>query len=140
MPREHAGLLALRQGCRELVGWRSRLHPVKLHVVNSTGQTVCRHIVHIRGTYEDKNFIHIVMELCSGGELFDRIAEAGHFSERRAAEVRLPVCRASRPYGGRTRSSVAMPYSLRVGRECTVDCKDNILWIYRVGTVTAGAG
>ncbi|KXZ49062.1 hypothetical protein GPECTOR_23g147 [Gonium pectorale] len=46
-----------------------------------------KNIVNIRGTYEDKNFIHIVMELCSGGELFDRIAEAGHFSEKRAAEV-----------------------------------------------------
>ncbi|KAG2428086.1 hypothetical protein HYH02_014477 [Chlamydomonas schloesseri] len=46
-----------------------------------------KNVVNIRGTFEDKNFIHIVMEVCSGGELFDRIAEAGHFSERRAAEV-----------------------------------------------------
>lgn len=92
----------------------SRLHHVELHVVTSTGQTVCRHIVHIRGTYEDKNFIHIVMELCSGGELFDRIAEAGHFSERRAAEVRAPVLRQC---DGRTRSFVAMPCSLRLCSE-----------------------
>lgn len=37
--------------------------------------------------YEDKSYIHIVMECCAGGELFDRIAEKGFFSEKQAAEV-----------------------------------------------------
>lgn len=50
-----------------------------------------KNVVQLVGTYEDKNFIHLVMELCSGGELFDRIAEAGHFSEKRAAEVMRTV-------------------------------------------------
>ncbi|CDY16652.1 BnaA09g20300D [Brassica napus] len=30
-------------------------------------------IVQFHASYEDKNFVHIVMELCRGGELFDRI-------------------------------------------------------------------
>mmetsp|Transcript_12291 Transcript_12291/g.22016 ORF Transcript_12291/g.22016 Transcript_12291/m.22016 type:complete len:507 (-) Transcript_12291:2527-4047(-) len=46
-----------------------------------------KNVVQLKGTYEDKNYIHLVMEACFGGELFDRIAEAGHFSERKAAEV-----------------------------------------------------
>lgn len=46
-----------------------------------------QNVVQLKGTYEDKSYIHLVMELCGGGELFDRIAEKGHFSEKQAAEV-----------------------------------------------------
>ena len=42
-------------------------------------------IVTLKGAFEDKHDVHIVMELCSGGELFDRIAARGHYSERAAA-------------------------------------------------------
>lgn len=46
-----------------------------------------QNVVQLKGTYEDKSYIHMVMEACAGGELFDRIAEKGHFSEKQAAEV-----------------------------------------------------
>merc|ERR1719240_2208511 len=36
-------------------------------------------------TYEVARNIYLVMELCTGGELFDRIIEANYFSERVAA-------------------------------------------------------
>merc|ERR1712137_755944 len=36
-------------------------------------------------TFEDKNNMYIVMEMCEGGELFDRIVSQGHFSEVDAA-------------------------------------------------------
>lgn len=47
-------------------------------------------IVEFKGAYEDKSNVHVVMELCAGGELFDRIIAKGHYSERAAATM----CRA----------------------------------------------
>ncbi|CAL9121201.1 calcium-dependent protein kinase 24-like [Musa acuminata AAA Group] len=44
-------------------------------------------VVRIKDTYEDPLFVHLVMELCAGGELFDRIIQKGHYSERKAAQL-----------------------------------------------------
>eukprot|EP00262_Sarcandra_glabra_P016328 TRINITY_DN528_c0_g1_i1.p1 TRINITY_DN528_c0_g1~~TRINITY_DN528_c0_g1_i1.p1 ORF type:complete len:547 (-),score=74.56 TRINITY_DN528_c0_g1_i1:533-2173(-) len=44
-------------------------------------------IVKLRATYEDAEAVHLVMELCEGGELFDRIVARGHYTERAAASV-----------------------------------------------------
>lgn len=44
-------------------------------------------IVSLKDTYEDDNAVHLVMELCEGGELFDRIVARGHYTERAAAGV-----------------------------------------------------
>ncbi|XP_008806408.2 calcium-dependent protein kinase 2 [Phoenix dactylifera] len=52
-----------------------------------TGQA---NIVEFKGAYEDRHSVNLVMELCEGGELFDRIIAKGHYSERAAATI----CRA----------------------------------------------
>lgn len=44
-------------------------------------------IVTLNGTIEDKTHVHLILELCAGGELFDRISARGHFSERTAAQL-----------------------------------------------------
>ncbi|KAJ6952507.1 hypothetical protein NC653_041596 [Populus alba x Populus x berolinensis] len=44
-------------------------------------------VVQIKDTYEDSMFVHLVMELCAGGELFDRIVAKGHYSEKEAAKL-----------------------------------------------------
>ncbi|KAK8598124.1 hypothetical protein V6N13_095514 [Hibiscus sabdariffa] len=44
-------------------------------------------IVTLKDTYEDDDAVHIVMELCEGGELFDRIVARDHYTERAAARV-----------------------------------------------------
>ncbi|KAF0915118.1 hypothetical protein E2562_033702 [Oryza meyeriana var. granulata] len=42
-------------------------------------------LVRLRAAYEDAEAVHLVMELCDGGELFDRIVARGRYTERAAA-------------------------------------------------------
>ncbi|XP_019163795.1 PREDICTED: calcium-dependent protein kinase 17-like [Ipomoea nil] len=46
-----------------------------------------QNIVELKGAYEDKHSVHLVLELCAGGELFDRIISKGHYTERAAASL-----------------------------------------------------
>ncbi|XP_030950809.1 calcium-dependent protein kinase 29-like isoform X3 [Quercus lobata] len=49
-----------------------------------TGQP---NIVEFKGAYEDRQNLHLVMELCTGEKLFDRIINKGSYSEREAASI-----------------------------------------------------
>lgn len=51
-------------------------------------------IIKLHETFEDARNLYLVMELCKGGELFDRIIESGHFSEVQAAIVMQHIFRA----------------------------------------------
>ncbi|KAH7404322.1 hypothetical protein KP509_15G020800 [Ceratopteris richardii] len=42
-------------------------------------------VVQLVDTFEDKHAVHLIMERCSGGELFDRIAAKGKYTEKAAA-------------------------------------------------------
>ncbi|XP_026315522.1 calcium/calmodulin-dependent protein kinase type 1 [Hyposmocoma kahamanoa] len=44
-------------------------------------------IVQLLETYEDKSKVYLVMELVTGGELFDRIVEKGSYTERDASNL-----------------------------------------------------
>jgi len=49
-------------------------------------------IIKLVDVYEDEKFLHLVTELCTGGEMFDRIiaktkSEEGHYSEADAATI-----------------------------------------------------
>jgi len=42
-------------------------------------------IVNLFDLYEDIKYYHLIMEYCSGGELFERIIQIGRYTEERAA-------------------------------------------------------
>jgi len=51
-------------------------------------------VVRLFDSFEDDRSIYLVMELCEGGELFDRIVEAGRLTERQAAVLLRQMLRA----------------------------------------------
>jgi len=51
-------------------------------------------VIKLYETFEDHRNIYLVMELCLGGELFDRIIECGHFTEVQAAMIMQQILRA----------------------------------------------
>lgn len=51
-------------------------------------------IIRLFETFEDHRNIYLVMELASGGELFDRIIELGHLTEHQAAIIMQQILRA----------------------------------------------
>ncbi|RWV97324.1 hypothetical protein GW17_00039892 [Ensete ventricosum] len=66
---------------------RDDLEDVRREVQIMHHLTGHRNIVELRGAFEDRRSVNLVMELCEGGELFDRIISRGHYSERAAAAL-----------------------------------------------------
>ena len=52
------------------------------------------HIIKLYETFEDRKNIYLVMELCEGGDLFDKIVDAGYFEEDTARAIFLQVAKA----------------------------------------------
>lgn len=48
-------------------------------------------IIKVYEYFDDEKFIYIVMELVYGGELFEKIMEEHHFSEKKAAEIFIQI-------------------------------------------------
>eukprot|EP00439_Symbiodinium_sp_Y106_P009534 s1409_g1.t1 len=51
-------------------------------------------ILKLIDVFEDQRFIYLVMELCSGGELLDRIITLGHLTETLASSLMAQILRA----------------------------------------------
>jgi serine/threonine protein kinase len=50
--------------------------------------------IRLHDVFEEGNYICLVLDLVTGGELFDRIIARGHYSEKDAAEVSREVLQA----------------------------------------------
>lgn len=64
----------------------------EVDICNHLGRSL--NVAYLYGAYEDEANVDLVMELCSGGELWDRIkARGGQYSERDAARMVREVLR-----------------------------------------------
>ncbi|XP_073012522.1 calcium-dependent protein kinase 26 [Typha latifolia] len=61
------------------------LRSVKLEIEVMSQLSGHPNVVDLMAVYEDEDFVHLVMELCAGGELFHRLEKHGCFSEHEAA-------------------------------------------------------
>lgn len=44
-------------------------------------------VIKLYEIFDDSQFVYLVMEYCEGGELFDKIIEAGYFNEQKAKQI-----------------------------------------------------
>ncbi|KAI5056652.1 hypothetical protein GOP47_0028470 [Adiantum capillus-veneris] len=81
---------------------KSKLSP--LHVEDVRNEIGIMHhlsghpnIVSIHDTFEDSSLVYIVMELCTGGELFRRVKDREYLSEREAAQLMRVILQEDSP-------------------------------------------
>ena len=69
------------------LNYREEIEDINREVEILQGLKGHNNVVCYRDVFEDEDDVHIVMELCEGGELFDSIIDKGHYTEKDAAEV-----------------------------------------------------
>ncbi|EHA8589990.1 putative Calcium-dependent protein kinase 29 [Cocos nucifera] len=80
-------VLACKSISKRKLRTRVDVEDVRREVEIMRGLPAHPNIVQLRDAFEDKEAVHLVMEVCEGGELFDRIIARGHYTERAAATV-----------------------------------------------------
>ncbi|KAK6136086.1 hypothetical protein DH2020_030191 [Rehmannia glutinosa] len=56
--------------------------PKILHLLSA-----CPNVLRLHNVYEDDDYLHLVTDLCDGGDLYDRLSSGDRFSERDAAAI-----------------------------------------------------
>ncbi|KAL5751096.1 hypothetical protein ACOSP7_025699 [Xanthoceras sorbifolium] len=60
---------------------------IKLEIEIMTRLSGHPNVVDLKAVYEEEDFVHLVMELCAGGELFHRLEKYGRFTENEARVI-----------------------------------------------------
>ncbi|KAI3933810.1 hypothetical protein MKW92_020450 [Papaver armeniacum] len=74
-------ILACKSIAKERLVTLDDLRSVKLEIEIMTRLSGHPNVVNLKAVYEDEDYVHLVMELCAGGELFHRLEKHGKFSE-----------------------------------------------------------
>ncbi|KAM3128248.1 hypothetical protein pb186bvf_019667 [Paramecium bursaria] len=56
------------------------------------------HVIRVFETYEDEENIYIVLEICSGGDIFDKVLELGNFNQNDALTIFIQIIRSINYY------------------------------------------
>ncbi|KDO63576.1 hypothetical protein CISIN_1g013181mg [Citrus sinensis] len=60
---------------------------IKLEIEIMTKLSGHPNVVDLKAVYEEEDYVHLLMELCAGGELFHRLEKYGRFSETEARVI-----------------------------------------------------
>ncbi|XP_010255556.1 PREDICTED: calcium-dependent protein kinase 26-like [Nelumbo nucifera] len=77
-------VLACKSIAKERLVTQDDVRSVKLEIEIMTRLSGHPNVVDIKAVYEEEDYVHLVMELCAGGELFHRLEKHGRFSESEA--------------------------------------------------------
>ncbi|KAK9276210.1 hypothetical protein L1049_005741 [Liquidambar formosana] len=74
-------VLACKSIAKERLVTQDDVRSVKLEIEIMTRLSGHPNVVDLKAVYEEEDYVHLVMELCAGGELFHRLVKHGRFSE-----------------------------------------------------------
>ncbi|KAK6926295.1 Protein kinase domain [Dillenia turbinata] len=77
-------LLACKSIAKDRLVTQDDVRSVKLEIEIMTKLSGHPNVVDLKAVYEEENYVHLVMELCAGGELFHKLEKHGRFSEAEA--------------------------------------------------------
>ncbi|GER25280.1 calcium-dependent protein kinase [Striga asiatica] len=80
-------LLACKSISKDRLVTREDIKSIKLEIQIMTELSGHPNVVDLKAVYEEEDYVHLVMELCAGGELFHKLEKHGRFSELEAQVI-----------------------------------------------------
>ncbi|XP_010278509.1 PREDICTED: calcium-dependent protein kinase 26 [Nelumbo nucifera] len=77
-------VLACKSIAKERLVTLDDVRSIKLEIEIMSRLSGHPNVVYLKAVYEEEDYVHLVMELCAGGELFHRLEKHGRFSESEA--------------------------------------------------------
>ncbi|GLU05744.1 hypothetical protein SLE2022_228250 [Rubroshorea leprosula] len=80
-------VLACKSIAKDRLVTRDDACSIKLEIEIMSRLSGHPNVVDLKAVYEDEDFVHLVMELCAGGELFHQLEKYGRFTEHEAQDI-----------------------------------------------------
>lgn len=77
-------VLACKSIAKDRLVTQEDVRSIKLEIEIMTRLSGHPYVVDLKAVYEDEDYVHLLMELCAGGELFNQLEKHGKFLEAEA--------------------------------------------------------